>query len=231
MPKETIERVELVVTATLPQMGFVIAALTRLGVGQITHRLITDELTYKGRRVHEVAAAEFVAAFVRQNARFKTTDLAAHFKEAGRAATGAYPAIKKLLKDRVVAKNGNQYVRIEALPAPGKTAKAAKKSAKKVAKKSKRGRGRPYEVSNRALIERAMRGRKHIKSADLVELFASEKRPAKSVSPILTKMVQAKLLKSTGGGTYDVIGPKAAKPPAKKAAAVMMNGSGAEAHG
>jgi hypothetical protein len=215
------------VHTTLEQMGFAIAALTRLGVENIQHRLITEELRFKQRRVHEVAATEFAAEFVKANARFKIADLAAHFKDAGRAPSGAYGAAKNLLKARVIAKSDDGYVRVEALPAPakGKAAKAAK---------SKRGQHGPYDVSNRTLIERAIRGRKHITVRDLRELFVKHKRPEKSISPILTKLAEAKLIKQSGVGEYDILPKSKPKPAAKKVtapAAVMINGSGAAANG
>lgn len=221
MPKqpETIDRMQIVAEApALELVGAGLAALTKLGFTNVGFRVVTDLLSYKNRKVHEVSAEEFSAAFVKNNPRFKIADLTTAFKEAGRASSGAYGAAKKLLKARVVARSGDEYVRVEALPAPkGKPAKPVK---------SVRGQQRPYDVSNRLLIERAIRGRKHISTVELRELFTSEKRPEKSISPLLTKLVAERRIKQTGSGTYDVV-PK--KP--KKPAAVVTNGSGAEAHG
>jgi hypothetical protein len=230
MPKpETIERCELVVHTTLEQMGFAIAALTRLGIENIQHRLITDELRYKNRRVHEVAANEFAAQFVRQNARFKIAELAAYFKNAGRAASGAYGAAKKLLETRVVAKDGDEYVRVEALPPPkGKVAQTAHS-------KSGRGQHGPYDVPNRELITRAIKGRKGFTLRELRTLFARHRRPEKSISPILTKMSENKLIKQIGAGEYTVLSKPKPKPkPVKKSVAPtshVINGSGAAANG
>lgn len=226
MPKEpeTIDRMLIVAEApSLEMVGAGLAALTKLGFTNVNFKVVTDVLKYKSRTVHEVTANEFAAEFVKQNARFKLPDLTAAFKAAGRAPTNAYDAVKKLVKARVVAKNGEEYVRVEALPAPKKAAKPAKPAK---AAKPKRGQHGPYEVSNRVLIERAIRGRKHISVVELREVFAGEKRPEKSISPLLTKLVQEKRIKPTGTGTYDVV----QKKPKKSAAAVVTNGSGAEAH-
>lgn len=224
MPKqpETIDRMQIVAEApALELVGAGLAALTKLGFTNVGFRVITDLLSYKNRKVHEVSAAEFAAVFMKDNPRFKIAELTAAFKEAGRAPSGAYGEVKKLLQARVVAKNGDEYVRVEALPAPkGKPAKPAKWG---------RGQHRPYDVSNRTLVERAIRGRKHITVVELRELFTSEKRPEKSISPLLTKLVAERRIKQTGSGTYDVVLKKPKKP--KKPAAVVTNGSGAEAHG
>jgi hypothetical protein len=224
---ETIDRCELVVHTSLEQMGFAIAALTRLGIENIQHRLITDELRYKNRRVHEVAATEFAAEFIKQNARFKIAELAAHFKNAGRAASGAYGAAKKLLQTRVVAKDGDEYVRVEALPAPkGKPAKAAK---------SGRGQHGPYDVPNRELIAKAIRGRKTFTLKMLRELFVRHKRPEKSISPILTKMSENKFIKQVGAGEYTVLPKSKPKPKSIKnkvaSTSAVINGSGVTANG
>jgi hypothetical protein len=121
MPKqpETIDRCELIVHTTLEQMGFAIAALTRLGIKNIQHRLVTEVLNYKGRRMHEVGAAEFAAAFVKDHPRFKIGELSAAFRDAGRSPSGAYSAVNKLVEGRIVARNDDgEYVRVEALAAP-----------------------------------------------------------------------------------------------------------------
>ena len=163
--------------------------------------------------------------YVKTNARFKSSDLVAHFKEAGREPSAAYYAVKKLSDANVIRKNGDDYVRVEALPAPDKKVKQPKVRAEK-----------RFEVPNKVLIARAVKGRKHITVRELRDLFIAEKRNEKSISPILSAMVTAKKLKSVGDGKYDVLSkpdkppqPKPKKKPASSAA--VINGSGEQAHG
>ena len=217
---ETVDRIQIIAEGPLELVGAGLAALSKLGYENVTYVLITDVLKFKSKTVHEVSAEEFAAAFVKDNARFKSAALVAHFRDAGREPGAAYYAVKKLSEANVIRKNGDGvFVRVEALPAPAKKAAAGRGSNSK-----------PYDVTNRTLIQRAIKGRKHITVVELRELFAREKRPEKSISPILTKLVIEKLIKQVGKGEYDVL-PKN-PTPAKKAAAApaMMNGNGA-AHG
>lgn len=224
---ETVDRIVIMAEApTLEMVGGGLAALTRLGFENVGYKLITDVLKYKNRKVHEVSASEFAAAFVKENARFKIGDLVTHFKDAGRAPSGAYDAAKRLLKARVVAKSGDDYVRVEAVTGPkGSTAKPAK---------SARGQQRPYDIPNIVLITRTIKGRKSFTLRMLRDLFVKEGRPEKSISPILSKLSGAKVIKQVGNGEYTVLAKPKPKPkPAKKpaAAAPVLNGSGVNANG
>jgi hypothetical protein len=191
MPKqlETVDRIQIIAEApSLEVVGAGLAALTKLGFENVGYKLVTDVLAYKNKRAHEVSVTDFAAAFVQAHPRFKPPELAAHFRAAGRSAGGAYYAIDKLTKTNVIRKNGDEFVRVEALPAPEKKAKA------------------PRGVPNKELIAKAIKGRKQITLKELREVFVAEGRNEKSISPILSVMTKNKRLKQTGPGLYAVNG-------------------------
>jgi hypothetical protein len=194
---ETIDRYRIFAETSMEQMGFVLAALTRMGLQNISYELITDVNRFKTkeRKVHEVSAEDLAAAFVKENARFKSSDLVAHFKAAGREATSAYYGIKKLTDANVIRKSvGGEFVRVEALPAPAKAVKT--RPANPV---------RRFEVLNKDLIADAIKGRKQFTMAELRDVFAKEGRNEKSISPILTGMIAAKRIKAVSPGQYLVL--------------------------
>jgi hypothetical protein len=223
---ETIDRYQIVAECSMEQMGFVLAALTNMGLQNIGYKLITDVLRYKDRKAHEVTATDFATEYVKAHPRFKSAELVAHFKAAGREDGSAYYAIKKLIEANLVRKNADdELIRVEALPAPEPKEK------------------RHYEVANKDLIANAIQGRKQFTVAELRALFTKEGRPEKSISPILTKMAHSKQIQLTGSGQYVVLAkggkpkPKAVKKKAAAAATApasngaMTNGSGEAAHG
>jgi hypothetical protein len=240
MPKkdpETIDRYRIIAETSIEQMGFVLAALTKMGLGNISYELITNVNRFKDRKVHEVSAEAFAAEFVKENARFKSADMVAHFKAAGREASSAYYGIKKLADANVVRKSvGGEFVRVEALPAPAPKAR------------------QPQGAMNKDVIANAIKGRKQFTIAELRAVFAAEGRNEKSISPILTTMAKAKQIKLVSSGHYSVLAKgtkdarlekdrlrkqterdaakkKAAEPSAPAHNGAMMNGSGVAAHG
>jgi hypothetical protein len=215
---ETIDRYKIFAETSMEQMGFVLAALTRMGLQNIGYELITDVNLFKTkeRKVHEVSVEDFAAEYVKAHPRFKSTELVAHFKAAGRTPSGAYYAIKRLTEANVVRKSGDEIVRVEALAAP------------------EQKRTGHYAVANKDLIANAIKGRKQFAVRELRDLFVKEGRPEKSISPILSRMVQHKEVKLVSTGQYIVLakGAKvAAEAPAPAHNGAMMNGSGVAAHG
>jgi hypothetical protein len=227
MPKkepETIDRVKFWGSCSLERYGFVLAALAKEEVADFGYEVESHVMRFKERKTHEVSAEECAAEFVKANPRFKSADMVAHFREAGREPSAAYYSIKKLADANVVRKSvGGEYVRVEALAPP------APKASKVV---SRRGsNSKPYDVPNKELIARAIKGRKHITVSELRELFVREKRPEKSISPILSTMVKAKVIKQIGVGQYDVVPKKPTPEKIAAAAPAMTNGNGVLAHG
>jgi hypothetical protein len=206
MPKkelETVDRYQIFAETSIEQMGFVLAALTKMGLENIGYKLITDVHQFNSRKVHDVNATEFAAEFVKENPRFKSSELVGHFKAAGREPSGAYYAIKKLTESNIIRKNGDEFVRVEALAAPEKPAKT--RPANPVHR---------FEVKNKDLIAAAIKGRKQFTMADLRAVFASEGRNDKSISPILTGMLKATQIKVVSPGHYMVLAK--GTTPAKK---------------
>lgn len=213
MPKEpeTFDWMSITVKVDVPASGPVIAALMKMvGPENVRCELVTDVLRFKARS--EGSAAAFAAEYVKANPRFASVELVAHFAAAGRTASGAYFAIKKLTEANIIQKSGNEYVRVEALPTPETEA-------------VKPGKTRPpnpihrYELKNKDLIAEVINGRKQFTMAELKAAFAKEGRNDKSISPILTGLVQSKRIKIVSPGHYAVLA-KGVKPPkpAKKAA-------------
>jgi hypothetical protein len=214
---ETIDRYKIFAETSMEQMGFVLAALTRMGLQNIGYELITDVNLFKtkDRKVHEVSVEDFATEYVKAHPRFKATALVAHFKAAGRTPSGAYYAIKKLSDANVIRKSGDEYIRVEALAAP------------------EQKRTGHYAVANKDLIAGAIKGRKQFSVRELRDLFVKEGRPEKSISPILSAMVQRKEVKLVSTGQYIILakGAKAAGEATPVHNGAVMNGSsGVAAH-
>src|SRR6267154_2860914 len=73
-----------------------------------------------------------------------------------------------------------------------------------------------YDVSNRDLIWRHIKNRTRFKIADLAVLFRANKRPEKSISPQISIMAAAKLIKRVGDGEYLVLKKASKKTIAAK---------------
>jgi len=201
---ETIDRYRIFAETSMEQMGFVLAALTKMGLGNISYELITDVNRFKTkeRTVHEVSAEDFAAEFVKENPRFVSRTMVEHFRAAGREAGSAYYAVKKLTDANVIRKGASgEFVRVEALPAPAMVAKT--RPANPVHR---------FDVRNKDIIADAIKGRKQFTMAELRAVFASEGRNEKSISPILTGMVAAKRIKIVSPGHYIVLAKDAKKP-------------------
>ncbi|OSJ31531.1 hypothetical protein BSZ19_21850 [Bradyrhizobium japonicum] len=214
---ETTEEVKLFAVVSIAQMGPAIAALERIGVVDVGYEFITHVNHFKNKKVHEVSATDFAAEYVQANPRFTSAAIVAHFKAAGRQGSAAYYGLKKLAEANVIRKSGDEFIRVEALPAPEPKAK-----------------GQHYEVPNKGLIEGAIKGRKQFTVRELRDLFVKEGRQEKSISPILSKMASEKLIKKAGPGEYTVLakGAKAAaEAPAPIPNGASLNGSGVAAHG
>jgi hypothetical protein len=200
MAKEVIttDRYQIHAETSLEQMGFVVAALTRMGLLNIGYELITDIHAYKKgaeRKVHGVNALDFAKEWIKEHATFKASELVKACEGDGRSSGTAYGSLRDLVKAKVLRKLGpGNYQRtdVKALEAPAKP-------------KSKRGTSNaPYDVPNKTVISKWVGNKSRFKLADLTAHFLSIGRNPKSVSPIVTKMMQAKFIKAVGFGEYVV---------------------------
>ena len=119
MPKkelETVDRYQIFAETSIEQMGFVLAALTKMGLENIGYKLITDVHQFNSRKVHDVNATEYRRRVRQGKSPVQVSELVGHFKAAGREPGGAYYAIKKLTESQYNRKNGDEFVRVEALP-------------------------------------------------------------------------------------------------------------------
>jgi hypothetical protein len=196
-PAVTRDRYKISAETSLEEMGFVVAALTKMGVQNINYELITDVRRFHGngeRKVHEVGAEEFAAAFVKENASFKAIALVKHFVAAERTAGAAYSALKTLVEKKAVKKLG-----------PGHYQRADVKSLPKP---------KHFEITGEEAIWNKVKSRKSFTTQDLRALFNEAGRNEASVSPILDKMLKHKRIKrigQPGSGEYAAV--HAAKKP------------------
>lgn len=199
------------------QVGGVIADLTRRGITQIGHEMITDVPTFKNSRRFETSATEALIEYLKQHPTFKVGDAVKHFAQEGRSASAIYSALKPLVASGVIRKVSEgiyQSTEVRALPAPDAAPK----------EKSKRGGAyKHYEISNRDLILNFIKNRKSISARQLTELFEENGRPSNSATSVLSKMTGEGVFKLLGDGKYEVVKNK--KPGLNGAAAETSHAS------
>ncbi|WFU42629.1 hypothetical protein QA640_09295 [Bradyrhizobium sp. CB82] len=193
-------------TDTDEDMGRVIGALTRMGFKNIGFELITDVVTFnRNAPTRPITSEAFALAWLEANPTFALTDLVAHFKADNRTPSSAYYAVKKLADAGKVRKlDGGNYQRADVAAIEAPPPKAAEPK---------------HERTHREEIERFIARRKTFTTAQLRELFREQGRNEVSVSPILDKMMNAKIIKrsgAAGSGEYEVVKRPAAKKPATK---------------
>jgi hypothetical protein len=214
-PPEIRDRFRIYVETTMEQMGSVVATLTKMGVENIGHELITDVKAW-GRKEHDTTAAEAIAEYVQEHPTFHISELVAHFKQAGRSRGAVDAAVRNMVAKNLLTKLGDgnyQSADVKAIAPPKAAAPVATKKARPANKVPH------YDISNKDLIWRHIKNRVRFKLADLRVLFRANNRPDKSVSPLMTKMVGEKLIRLVGPGEYLVM-KKVIKATAKKKFAV-----------
>jgi hypothetical protein len=222
---ETQERFRIFCEVEPEKLGGVIATLTKIGVSQVHHELITDVLAYKVRKeyqVNEVNSREFARDYVKDHPTFAISDLFKHFIAAGRSGAGAYSSARLLIEEGVLRKLGpGQYqsVNVKALPAPkGKVRLLvapekpgnAAKPANTAKVKAPRGRKavkdfRYYEVSNKDFLLGLLKGRTEIHASVVTEAFVKAGRPERSAGSMMTQLGYLGYIKKMGEGTWKVL--------------------------
>ncbi len=221
-PAATVERFVIHAETSKDHMGHVLAELTKMGLQNVGYELVTDIVTFKNngpRKLHEVTGNDFAREFVQENASFAAIQLVNHFKANDRTDGMAYKALRALVQEGAVKKlsPGNyQRAGVKALPAP---------------KKETPGRGgsrNVYEIGNKNVILKRIKGRATFTLKELRDHFENIRRNPKSVSPIATKLAQAKVITLIEPGTY-AWGKVKKKKVAKKTRPVIRKKRGAGA--
>lgn len=205
------------VTTFVPKelLGEVMAALTRLGLNEVSFDLVADVPSFARNAKPEVPNTEFLAAWVAEHPTFKAVEAVRAFEADGRSKTQTYPAIATLVEKGILTKLGpGEYSRadVKHLPAPKTSTKTPSQSINK------------YAISNGDFILRcARRSHGRTSTTSLRKLFVADKRVSSSISPTLNSLVRAKQIKRVGEGEY-VLLAKAAK--AKPEKPPKLNGAG-----
>lgn len=211
---ETVDRFRIFAETTSEAMGPLLAQLTKMGLENIGYELITDVVSYNKRAKHETSLRDVAMAFLEDNPTFKASTLAHHLRELGRGHSSAHSIIRDLVADGTLRKlGGGNYSRADVKAIGSNTKVSGTKTSDVGEKPSLRGKHHkaPQEITNLEFIWNKIKGRKRITSLELRDFFNQEKRNPKSISPILSKMVVTKMLRSTGVGEYEVLSSNKAK--------------------
>lgn len=208
-PPETQYRFRIVCEVDQEQVGGVLADLTRRGITQIGHEMISDVVTFNRtgpRKVYDSKGKEFAKAYIADNPTFRINDLVKHFEANGRTSGAGYTAVRDLVREEFLTKlSPGHYQRadIKAIEPP-----APREHDVHAAKKHKRlgGATQRYDVSNRDLILKHIGKRSKFTAGEITALFKQNKRPTNSASSQISQMTTAGILRKTGtDGEYEVV--------------------------
>lgn len=192
MPKqpETIDRVRIFADISIEMMGPVIVALTKMGIRDIGHELITDIITFKGSRkkVAQGETEQRVLAFIETNPTFGVA------KDLVPALPGAnhntlHTVCQRLAEKGILVRLGEGNYR--------------RSDVKQIAASSPSS----AQPSDRAidLVRTFMTGKKKFTIDQLKKVFEENGKRPMSVHQSCYELVQLKELKRTGTGEYAVI--------------------------
>lgn len=199
---ETRNRFRIFAEVEAEELGPRLIQLEQMGLQNIGHELVTDVITFRNnpdRKVHETTGDEFAREWLKEHPTFRVIELVNHFRAEDRTPGSAYTAVRNLITTKELIKTApGSYRRadVKTLAAPKHEAADKKRPANPVYR---------YDVGNRDLVIKAMKGRKQITTIELAKLFTDENRNPKSVSPIVTKLVQAKQLQNISPGVYKIL--------------------------
>jgi hypothetical protein len=228
MPKPPpIERFKVATVCDKAILGEVIAALTKMGLDNITFDLVTEVVTFRN---NSGGTGELLQAWVNDHPTFKAIDAARHFEANGLTRGSCYPALRALVEKGILKKLS-----------PGNYAHANVKHIEgpKKEKKTRVAKSPPKTFDKRGedvIITYAKRNHGRFNTAKLVEIFTSEGRAQNSVYASIDALIkhkQAKRVGDKGSGQYVLLSkatkPKATpKPKPSKVAAPVTNGSAVE---
>ncbi len=225
--KEPLERDRFRIIAhvnDLAQVGPVLAMLRRLGVEEVGYELETEVHTWTAgstRKDYESSAYEFATeTFLPNNENFRPRDLAKHFEDNGRGGATAYGVISRWVEEGLIRKSEEgTYIRKPLqLSGPVPSSQAGDSQQPTLPLESEAER-KQHDTTNIVAVQKFIKKRKVVTTSQLRDLFKSQGRNDKSVSPILAKLLAKKEIRHTGTeGEYAIIAnnPKP-KSPQKKA--------------
>lgn len=210
-PPETVDRYRIHAETSVEQMGFVLAALTKMGLDNVGYELVTEVNNFKQRHRHDTTGDAFFAEWLTEHPTFSANDVVKHFKGNGRTGGSGYTAIRNLLAKGAIKKSGpGNYQRadVKAIAAPEK-----KKP------HSRAGTAPPrFEIRGIDAIWRHIKNRQKFTVQELQVLFRAQGRQAKSVSPLITQLAKQKRIKLIEPGQYAVRQNAVKAKPVKKVA-------------
>jgi hypothetical protein len=208
-------------------LGPLMAALSKLGVNDVSFDLVTDIKTFNKRATPEVNGADFLIEWIKEHPTFKASEAGRAFEDDGRSKTSVYASLKVLVDRGVLKSLGEgKYSRadVKAIGAPkGKQAKAKPPKTKPPktngahapAKRAAPGAGQEL------LIKSLSRGPMNV--TQLKEIFASNGMSEKSWSGIQSRAREAGLVKRTDKGLYELT-PRGKTENGKQTSEEVTNG-------
>lgn len=204
----TVDRFKITAECEAPEMGLIIAQLTKMGLTNLHFELVTDVLAYRQKANHDIKAADFLTEWIKDHPTFKAIEACKHFEANGRTKGSAYPALSDLVEAGILKKldDPGHYARADvkaiAPPKKGKKAKAAAPTQEK------------YAIPNHDYILRLAKRRKNglFTRALMRTHFEKDGRPPGSVAPALSTLMERKQIIRISGGNYqvaDMVPPKA----------------------
>jgi hypothetical protein len=212
MPKTPpVNEFDITVRHVLPdRLGALLEILAVAGYADIATNMVTTQLTFGQRTVHEVKSEDFLLEWMKDHPTFEARELIKHFRDNRRTDGAGYTAVRVLVEKGLLKKLGpGRYSRadIKAI-SPPKHLKAS--SPKHHKAKLQRDF---FEVTHREFILRIARqnhGRFNV--ANMKERFKKDGRKPSSISGALGILVIKKKIKSMGDGEYVLLAKGGTKP-------------------
>jgi hypothetical protein len=211
---ETADLIEFRFRCAVGDAGHFIALLTKAGVQQISHELITEVASFRQRTAHDMKAEDFLTAWIADHPTFRAKEAIKAFRADGRTDGSGYTALRMLADNGKLKKLGEgNYARTDVKHIAGPKDKNPKGETTQ----------NKYAVPNPAYIMRLAKRRKDgiITSAQIKGFFEKDGRAKTSVGPALATLLDQKTMTRIGEGQYQIT---EMMPPKK-------NGNGSQLEG
>ena len=195
---ETSDLIEFRFRCAVSDAGHFIALLTKAGVQQLSHELITEVASFRQRTNHDMKAEDFLTAWIADHPTFRAKEVIKHFRDDGRTAGSGYTALRMLADNGKLKKLGEgNYARADVKHIAGPKKKSDEKPSANAQK---------YAVPNHDMVVRLAKRRKEGKftSMQIKEAFAKDGRPTTSVAAAITVCVERSLVTRLGDGEYQL---------------------------